>query len=138
MISPSNSEPLPKLKILLAEDNLINQKVATRVLSHLGYDIDVVVNGKEVIKAIANKSYDLILMDVQMPEMDGLTATQQIRQQEKANQSIPIAIVAMTANATEEDRELCETAGMDDYLTKPIQIDKLKTILQSYSPRPAP
>jgi CheY-like chemotaxis protein len=138
MISPSNSEPLPKLKILLAEDNLINQKVATRVLSHLGYDIDVVINGKEVIEAIANKSYDLILMDVQMPEMDGLTATQQIRQQEKANQSIPIAIVAMTANATEEDRELCETAGMDDYLTKPIQIDKLKTILQSYSPRPTP
>jgi CheY-like chemotaxis protein len=131
MNSPHNSQPPTQLKILLAEDNLINQKVATRVLSHLGYQIDVVANGCEAIAAIADKFYDLILMDVQMPEMDGLMATQHIRQQEKINQSVPITIIAMTANATNEDRELCHQAGMDDYLTKPIQIDKLKAILQT-------
>ncbi len=137
MSSPNNPHPPINLKILLAEDNPINQKVATRVLSHLGYQADVVTNGREAIAAIANKFYDLILMDIQMPEMDGLMATQHIRQQEKINQSAPIAIIAMTANATYEDRELCHKAGMDDYLTKPIQIDKLKAILQTYSPRTA-
>lgn len=137
MNSPNIPHPPLLLKILLAEDNPINQKVATRILNHLGHQADVVTNGREAIIAIANKFYDLILMDIQMPEMDGLTAAQHIRQLEVTSQSSPITIIAMTANATDEDRELCRKAGMDDYLTKPIQIDKLKAILQAFSPRTA-
>ena len=137
MNSPNDTPPPFDLKILLAEDNIINQKVALRVLSHLGYQADVVTNGQEVILAIANKFYDLILMDVQMPKMDGLMATKHIRQQELSNQSTPLTIIAMTAHATDEDRELCRNAGMNEYLTKPIQIDKLKSILQACSPRTA-
>lgn len=120
------------LSILLAEDNLVNQKVALRVLKHLGYQADVVVNGLEVIEAIANKSYDMILMDIQMPEMDGLEATKYIRNQERESQLPPIAIVAITANATHDDQYICRKAGMNDYVSKPIQIDKLKSILQQY------
>lgn len=120
------------LNILLAEDNLVNQKVASRVLQHLGYAADVVGNGREVIQAIANKSYDLILMDIQMPEMDGLEATRYIRTQESESKLTPLAIVAMTANATHDDQDICQQAGMNDYLSKPIQIDKLKSILQHY------
>lgn len=125
------SVPSP-LNILLAEDNLVNQKVALRVLKHLGYVGDVVGNGVEVIQAIANKSYDLILMDIQMPEMDGLEATKYIRTQESESKLSPVAIVAMTANSTHDDQEVCQQAGMNDYLSKPIQIDKLKNILQHY------
>ncbi|BBC26357.1 response regulator [Pseudanabaena sp. ABRG5-3] len=120
------------LSILLAEDNLVNQKVALRVLKHLGYEADVVGNGQEVIKAIANKSYDLILMDIQMPEMDGIEATQYIRNQELESQMSPIAIVAITANATHDDQYVCRKAGMNDYISKPIQIDKLRSVLQQY------
>jgi CheY-like chemotaxis protein len=118
--------------ILLAEDNPVNQKVAKRVLNHLGYQADIVNNGVEAIKAIANTAYDLILMDIQMPEMDGLEATKYIRKQESESQLPPIAIVAMTANATDDDQNLCRDAGMNDYISKPIQIDKLKSLLQHY------
>ncbi len=129
--SPLSSVVTP-LSILLAEDNLVNQKVALRVLKHLGYQADVVENGQAVIEAIANKSYDLILMDIQMPEMDGLEATQYIRNQELESQIPPIAIIAVTANATHDDQDICRQAGMNDYISKPIQIDKLKNILQQY------
>ena len=118
--------------ILLAEDNPVNQKVAKRVLNHLGYQTDIVNNGVEAINAIAEKSYDLILMDIQMPEMDGLETTRYIRKQESESQITPIAIVAMTANATDDDQNLCRDAGMNDYISKPIQIDKLKKLLQHY------
>jgi CheY-like chemotaxis protein len=118
--------------ILLAEDNPVNQKVAKRVLTHLGYQVDIVNNGLEAIKAIAEKSYDLILMDIQMPEMDGLETTRYIRKQESGSQLPPIAIVAMTANATDDDQNVCRDAGMSDYISKPIQIDKLKNMLQRY------
>jgi len=118
--------------ILLAEDNPINQKVAIRVLKHLGYQADTVGNGKEVIEAIANKSYDLILMDIQMPEMGGLETTQYIRNQEIESQLTPIAIVAITANASRGDQYICRQAGMNDYISKPIQIPELKNILQRY------
>lgn len=127
-ISP---EPTP-LSILIAEDNLVNQKVALRVLKHLGYQADVVTNGRQVISAIANKSYDLILMDIQMPEMDGLEATKYIRAQELEYQLQPIAIIAITANATHDDQYTCRNAGMDDYISKPIHIEKLKSILHHY------
>ncbi len=120
------------LSILLAEDNLVNQKVAMRVLSHLGYQADIAANGLEVIKAIASKSYDLIFMDIQMPEMDGLETTKYIRKQEVKSQLTPIAIVAITANASHDDQDICRKAGMNDYISKPIQISELKTILQRY------
>ena len=129
--SPDSS--LSGFKILLAEDNLVNQKVAKRVLTHLGYEVDIVSNGKEAIKAIADKSYDLILMDIQMPEMDGLETTKYIRKQESELQLPPIAIVAMTANVTDDDQNVCRDAGMSDYISKPIQIEKLKGILQRYA-----
>ncbi len=118
--------------ILLAEDNPVNQKVAKRVLNYLGYQVDIVNNGVEAVKAIANTAYDLILMDIQMPEMDGLETTKYIRKQESELQLPPIAIVAMTANATDDDQNLCRDAGMNDYISKPIQIDKLKNLLQRY------
>jgi CheY-like chemotaxis protein len=98
----------------------------------LGYKADVVSNGLEVIQAIADKSYDLILMDIQMPEMDGLETTQYIRKQELELRLPQIEIVAMTANATDDDQNRCSDAGMNDYISKPIQIDKLKNILQRY------
>lgn len=132
--SPLSSVATP-LSILLAEDNLVNQKVALRVLKHLGYQADVVENGQAVIEAIASKSYDLILMDIQMPEMDGLEATQYIRNQELESQLPPIAIIAVTANATHDDQDICRQAGMNDYISKPIQIEKLKNILQQYESR---
>jgi len=129
----SLNSSLSGFKILLAEDNLVNQKVAKRVLTHLGYEVDIVSNGKEAIKAIADKSYDLILMDIQMPEMDGLETTKYIRKQESELQLPPIAIVAMTANVTDDDQNICRDAGMNDYISKPIQIEKLKGILQRYA-----
>ena len=119
--------------ILLAEDNPVNQKVAKRVLNHLGYQADIVNNGVEAVKAIASTAYDLILMDIQMPEMDGLEATKYIRKQESELQLPPIVIIAMTANATDDDQNLCRDAGMNDYISKPIKIDKLKTLLQHYA-----
>ena len=99
-VAPTSST----LNILLAEDNPVNQKVALRVLKHLGYQADVVNNGREAVEAIAIKSYDLILMDIQMPEMNGLEATEYIRDQEKISQLPPIAIVAITANASHDDQ----------------------------------
>jgi CheY-like chemotaxis protein len=123
---------LSGFNILLAEDNVVNQKVAKRVLTHLGYQADIVNNGVEAIKAIIEKSYDLILMDIQMPEMDGLETAKYIRKQESESQLPPITIVAMTANATDDDQNLCRDAGMNDYISKPIQIDKLKNLLQHY------
>jgi CheY-like chemotaxis protein len=109
------------LEIHLAEDNLINQKLATRVLNKLGYSIDIAENGKIVIDMLGEKNYDIILMDVQMPEMDGLEASKYIRQ---ANMKQPV-IIAMTANAMPEDREACLQAGMNDYISKPINLEIL-------------
>ncbi|MDB5013149.1 MAG: histidine kinase [Daejeonella sp.] len=114
------------LNILLAEDNLINQKLAIRVLSKLGYKIEVANNGKEAINLLANKDYNVVLMDVQMPEMDGLEATKYIRN----NHSFQPVIIAMTANALPEDRNTCLQAGMDDYISKPINLETLVKILR--------
>lgn len=131
-IAQKNVQSIPSLSILLAEDNPINQKVALRILKHLGYGADVVTNGCEVIEAIACKSYDLILMDMQMPKMNGLETTKQIRYQEQSSQAKPIAIIAVTANSSFDDQYLCQEAGMSDYLTKPIEIERLKIILTRY------
>jgi PAS domain S-box-containing protein len=115
------------LHILLAEDNAVNQKLALRLLSQMGYRADVAANGLEVIKSLERQAYDVILMDVQMPEMDGLEATRQIRQ--KPPRPERPHIIAMTANAMQGDREICLEAGMDDYVSKPIRVEELVTAL---------
>jgi CheY-like chemotaxis protein/HPt (histidine-containing phosphotransfer) domain-containing protein len=134
------AERLP-LRILLAEDNVVNQKVATKTLAKLGYRADVAANGLEVLDALARQPYDLVLMDVQMPELDGLEASRRIRSE------VPPArqprIIAMTANAMQNDRELCLAAGMDDYISKPVRIEDLVAALerggaQKAAPEPAP
>ncbi len=118
------------LKILIAEDNLINQKVAIRILSKMGYRADVVANGIETLEALKRQKYNIIFMDVQMPEMDGLRATNQIRQ-DLPEQEQPY-IVAMTAGAFKEDREECFSAGMDDYISKPVKIEYLIMAIRKY------
>jgi CheY-like chemotaxis protein len=110
------------LRILLAEDNAVNQKLALHLLKQMSYNADVVVNGREVLEALARETYDVVLMDVQMPEMDGLEATQMIRKSQKFLQP---CIIGLTANAMQGDRALCLAAGMDDYITKPIRVNEL-------------
>jgi PAS domain S-box-containing protein len=112
------------MRILLAEDNIINQKVATRILTQMGYRPDVVQNGLEVIQALERQRYDIIFMDVQMPDMDGLEATREIRKRWTGPNRV--WIVAMTANAMDTDREMCLEAGMDGYLSKPVRIEALE------------
>jgi signal transduction histidine kinase/ligand-binding sensor domain-containing protein/DNA-binding response OmpR family regulator len=116
------------LSILIAEDNMINQKVAKQILQKMGYQPDIAINGLEVLDAVAIRKYDIIFMDVQMPEMDGLEATRYIR---KHLASQPI-IVAMTANAMVEDKDACIQAGMDDYLSKPMKLTEIISILEKY------
>ncbi|MEL6452645.1 MAG: GAF domain-containing protein [Pseudomonadota bacterium] len=111
------------LRILLAEDNLVNQKLATRLLERLGYRIDLASNGIEACESVARQTYDVVLMDVQMPEMDGLEASRRINA-DHPDGARP-RIVAMTANAMQGDREMCLDAGMDDYIAKPIRVDRL-------------
>jgi len=123
------------LRILLVEDNAINQKVMLRLLQRFGYRADVAANGIEAINSLRRQSYEVIFMDLQMPQMDGLEASRQICA-EWAGQKRP-RIVAMTANVTEEDKEACRAAGMDDYLPKPIQVEKLVRALNRCSSRKA-
>lgn len=122
--------PIKTFRILLAEDNIVNQKVAMKMLEKFGYRVDSVANGLEAVIALRSIPYDLILMDMQMPEMDGLEATRQIRLEEKDRKHTPI--VALTANAMKGDRERCIKAGMDDYLSKPIDRVLLKEKLDQY------
>jgi len=120
------------LRILVAEDNLVNQKVAKRFLEHAGCRPDFAGNGREAIEAIAREPYDLVFMDVQMPEMDGLEATREIRRRQAASVAgftHPIRIVAMTANAMQGDREICLEVGMDDYVTKPLSPTTIRAAL---------
>jgi CheY-like chemotaxis protein len=127
---PVLAEKYP-LRILLVEDNIINQQLALIILSRMGYSPGIAVNGKEVLDRLLDEYFDLILMDIQMPEMDGLEATRIIR----ATHSVQPLIIAMTANAAGNDREECLAAGMNDYLPKPISLDELVNMLEKWGRR---
>ena len=124
------------LRILLAEDNVVNQKLAMRLLQQMGYRADLASNGIEAIESVERQPYDVVLMDVQMPEMDGLEASRRITAKWKPHERP--RIVAMTANAMQGDREECLAAGMDDYVTKPIRVEALVQALLQVHQRGAP
>jgi CheY-like chemotaxis protein len=143
--SPSAAQPAPAtspfdgtladrqpLRILLVEDNVVNQKVALRMLARLGYQADLATNGLEAVQAAGRQRYDLILMDVQMPVMDGLEATQLIRSHPAGDQD-PI-IVAMTAAAMLEDKRACLAAGMNAYISKPVKVEQFVDVLRLCRP----
>jgi CheY-like chemotaxis protein len=125
------AEPGAPLRILLAEDNVINQRVAVSLLERQGHEVVVAATGRRAFNAVERGGFDLVLMDVQMPEMSGLEASRAIRRLE-ANTGRHVPIIAMTASAMTGDRELCLAAGMDDYLPKPIQIHTLLELLAKY------
>ncbi|HEY9663082.1 MAG TPA: ATP-binding protein, partial [Allocoleopsis sp.] len=126
------AERLP-LQILLAEDNDVNQKVALLQLQHLGYRADLATNGLEVLAALRHRTYDVVLLDIQMPELDGLSTARQICQEWQPDRRP--WLIAMTANAMQGDRQRCLEAGMDDYLSKPVRLEALVQALNRCSPR---
>ncbi len=127
------AEPFQHLRVLLAEDNVINRKLATRLLEREGHSVTPAENGRQAVSLSLEQPFDVILMDVHMPEMDGIEATRQIR----ALQAHPTPIIAVTASAMKEDREACLAAGMDAYISKPICTDELMAVLEAVSPRRA-
>jgi CheY-like chemotaxis protein len=116
------------LRIMLVEDNLINQLLATTILTKLGYKPHIANNGREAIDLLSQQAFDLILMDMQMPEMDGIEATKYIRK----HFEVQPVIIAMTANAMREDREICLQAGMNDYLSKPVKPEDLMMMMEKW------
>jgi signal transduction histidine kinase/DNA-binding response OmpR family regulator len=123
------------LRVLLAEDNITNQQVAVGLLNKLGLRVDAVANGQEALQALSTLPYDLVLMDVQMPELDGLEATRRIRSPESAVRNHRIPVIAMTARAMQGDRETCLAAGMDGYITKPVSAQALAAVLDQWLPQ---
>ena len=124
-----------KVRILVAEDNVVNQKVALLILGKLGYSADTVTNGQEAVKALGMISYDIVLMDCQMPEMDGYKATGEIRNPNSEVLDHKVPVVALTANAMQSDREKCLKAGMDDFLSKPVKPQALSDMLEKWLPK---
>jgi CheY-like chemotaxis protein len=140
-LDPKLAQRLP-LRVLLCDDNAVNQKVAQRLLQQMGYRADLAANGVEALAALDTQSYDLVFMDVLMPELGGLEATRIIRERQKQrsefpNYKTPIIIVAMTANAMPGDREKCMSAGMDDYLAKPVRPEDVRGIVERWGPTAA-
>jgi two-component system sensor histidine kinase/response regulator len=127
-------DPTATLRVLLAEDNAVNQRLATRLLEKRGHRVTVTANGREALDALEKGTYDLVLMDLQMPEMDGLQATAALRAREEHNGTY-VHVVALTAHAMKGDRERCLAAGMDGYLSKPIRPQELDDLLASYLAR---
>jgi CheY-like chemotaxis protein len=122
------------LHLLLADDNVVNQKVARRLFEQMGYHVDVAADGYEALQAFQKQNYGIVFMDVQMPEMDGLEATRQIRRFEQEQQRSPCIIIAMTASAMLGDRERCLAAGMNDYLAKPVRLEAVQNSLERWGP----
>jgi len=134
-VRPPPPEPeIDSTDILLAEDNSVNQKVMVLMLKKLGLKVDIAQNGREVLEMLQQKSYRAVLMDVQMPEMDGLEAARRIRDPASPVRNRQIPIIAVTAHAMDGYRETCRTAGMDDYLTKPVTPQKLREVLARWLP----
>jgi CheY-like chemotaxis protein len=131
MFDPSFASRLP-LRILMADDNRVNQKVGSRFLEKLGYHAEVVGNGLEVLQALERQPYDIVFMDVQMPEMDGYEAARQLRRRWTGDRP---RIIAMTGNAMQGDREKCLDAGMDDYIAKPVRVEDLRNTLERWGRR---
>jgi CheY-like chemotaxis protein len=129
-IEQANNEALKTLHILVAEDNLVNQKVISAMLDKLNMTYDVVENGEDAVKAVQEHQYDLVLMDCQMPVLDGYEATKQIRTMSEFD---ALPIYALTANADTESKELALTIGFNEHLSKPITLEKLKASLQKVS-----
>jgi osomolarity two-component system sensor histidine kinase NIK1 len=121
------------MEILLVEDNLLNQKVVTFNLRKHSYEVTAVINGKEALEMVKNKKFDLILMDIMLPEMDGFEITVEIRKWEKErDEKNPIPIIALTANALDNDKDKCFNAGMNEYLSKPFTSDELISAIQKF------
>jgi len=131
-VSSLSQQQEKSLRILLAEDNIVNQKVAQSMLQKMSHRVDTVANGMEAIRALEKLPYDLVLMDVQMPEMDGFEATKHIRNPQSVVLNHEIPVIAMTAHAMKGDKEICLQAGMDDYITKPISLQSLIKVLEKW------
>ena len=139
-VSPSHSHQTQQQQelsghVLLVEDNRINQKLASLMLTKMGLSHDLASDGTEALEKHAQHHYDLILMDMEMPEMDGVTATRAIRAREAQTSAFRVPIIAMTANALQEDRDRCMEAGMDDHLAKPVEFEKVRRLLQLWLSR---
>jgi CheY-like chemotaxis protein len=133
---PQNLPAIRSLKVLLAEDNIVNQMVAQKMLERAGHTVECVINGAQAVARYQDGQYDLILMDLQMPEMDGCEATRRIRQREKEKGG-HVNIVALTAHALNGRREQCLAAGMDKYLSKPLRSHELYAVIQELFPATA-
>jgi two-component system sensor histidine kinase/response regulator len=127
----AGSETKPHARILMAEDSALIRRVARFQLEELNFEVDIVENGAQAVEAVATGKYELVLMDMRMPEMDGLAATRAIREAERTN-GRHTTVVALTANVLEGDREACVAAGMDDFLAKPLQLDALRIVLERW------